>query len=469
MSPQKRTRLPTLAIVGRPNVGKSTLFNWLTRSRNALVLDEPGVTRDRQYGFAKLGRKRIQVIDTGGFVEDAKAQETMALAVNHQVDLALEEADALVVVLDAKSGILPGDEYFVRRLRKAEKPVVFAVNKVDRQQSEAALAPFYALGVEPLVAISAEHHLGMEALAAALDPAFIEAQAQWEREDEEIAQATINLAVVGRPNVGKSTLLNTLVGEERAMVSPVPGTTRDAVDAMLTDEKGIQYRLVDTAGIRRKSKTEGIDGLAVIKSLHAIEDAHLTILVVDLNEGVTEQDSRVAQIVHEKGRGVLIFGNKLDLLKQHSPDLTSDDISESVYRKLPQLSYAPLIMGSALKGVFPRRKFFSHLSRIEKARHLTIPTPELNAYLTQVLRQRSLPFRGGKRLKVYYLTQAIARSEKRGMRPTAPRFVCFVNTVSAVKAEDERFLINSLRKRYEFFGNPIQLEFRERKPIDKNP
>ena len=451
------TKLPLVAIVGRPNVGKSTLFNSLLGKRKNLVLDEPGVTRDLHFEEVFLEKRRILLVDTGGLVEEVKNLSDIQKGIQKHVFSILEEADRVIFLFDGKEGLVSDDYELVSQIRKKGKNVIYVVNKIDSTKHQDLPYGFYELGVE-ILAISAEHKLGLETLKRKIVEQLPEKeQIEESSKSEKLEiQNQIKLAIIGRPNVGKSTLLNQLLGKERALVSNLPGTTRDGVESTLVF-KDIEYQIIDTAGVRKKGKTKGLEGLSVIKTLRAIEKAHLVVLVLDLSQGIREQDCKIASLAHQRGRGVLIFGNKVDLL----PNKKESKIKKEIYARMPFMAYAPILLGSAKNGI-PQSRFFSFLYQIERGRHLYIPTAELNKMMTQALRERPLPVRSGKPLKLHYLTQAVAQGEKRGLRPATPSFICFVNEPKSVHYSDQRYLLNCIRKHYGFLGNPIFLEFREK-------
>ena len=451
-----------IAIVGRPNVGKSTLFNRLLRRRKALVFAEPGITRDRHYGELHLGGHPFVLIDTGGLSESAS--EEMTSGITEQAQEAINEADLLVVLFDGADGPCVGDEYLVDLLRRLDKPKIFVVNKLDTEKKLENLYGFYQLGIDDLLPLSAEHKRGLRELEhkilEVVDAKGLAPPVQKkENAPTPTETAAIRIAVIGRPNVGKSSLMNLLLRQNRSLVTEIPGTTRDAVFSYLKEDN-TTFCFIDTAGVRRKGKTQGVEGLSVIKTIRAIEEAHIVVLVLDLKEGVTEQDCKVAGLAHRRGRGVLIFGNKLDLLPAK---INRRDLIQNTYGRLSFLQYAPLMMGSALKSQFSRKEFFTWVKRIESYRRLQIPTAELNDFIKEKLQDRPLPMRKGKRLKVYYMTQALAHAAKaQRLRPATPSFVVFMNEPDAIHYSDKRFLVNVLRERYEFTGNPIHLDFRKR-------
>jgi GTP-binding protein len=346
---RSRGRLPVLALVGRPNVGKSTLFNRLTHHRGAIVDNLPGVTRDRNYGAAEWYGRRFLVIDTGGF--EPEADTSLKKQVQEQTRLAIEEADAILFLFDGKNGLHPLDRDAVDLLRKVAKPVFFAVNKLDTQAKENGLYEFYALGLEEIFPLSAEHGLGlsevMEQVVAGFPAELKEAEAETETEaetekEEEGEAAPLALAVVGRPNVGKSTLVNCLLGFDRSVVDAQPGTTRDALDTPFTSG-GEPYTLVDTAGIRRKARiADRVERYSVIRSLNSVERGDLVIYLIDGPEGVTSQDAQILAYAAQRGKGLILAVNKWDLMVPGCRDVRT--YSEQVYRKLAFVDFAPVVV-----------------------------------------------------------------------------------------------------------------------------
>ncbi len=437
-------RLPAVAIVGRPNVGKSTLFNRLIGSRKAIVRDTPGVTRDRIHGTCEFGGWRATVIDTGGL--DPTADEPLAAQVRKQVLAAIAEADALVFVVDGREGLTPLDEEVGRLLRRVAKPVLVAVNKVDAHGHEAAAAEAYGLGMDPVLPVSAEHGRGVaeliEALAMRL-PAPSGAAAQ--------EAGPLRIAVVGRPNVGKSSLVNAIAGQDRVVVHAEPGTTRDAVDTLVTVGER-PYVLVDTAGLKRKGRTVGaLDKLAAVMARRSLERADLALVVLDGSEGVTMQDARIAGYAEAAGRAVVLVVNKWDLVgtADRAPELV-----RTLRERLPFLAHAPVVFASA-RAETGLRELFDTIERVGLDYAKEIPTGELNRALTTAVTRRPPAGVHGKTLKIYYGTQT-------GTRP--PTFLLFVNDPAALHFSYERYLVNALRERFGFAGCAVRLRLRRRRP-----
>ena len=437
-------KLQSVVIVGRPNVGKSALFNRLTGTRRSIVTDEPGITRDRIYGAATWEGRAFEVVDTGGLVPDEKA--ALPREILRQAQVAIEAAAQLVLVVDARAGLTPLDAELARLLRRTGKPLAIAANKVDTPQQESLAAPFYELS-HAVYPVSAEHGLGVDMLLDAITHNFPQ------REAVE-AEEAVNVAIIGRPNVGKSTLLNQLAGAERAIVSPEPGTTRDAVDTLLRrGEK--TYRFMDTAGIRRKGKTRLVaEKLSVVMARKHLERADVALLVVDASEGVTSGDATIAGYAEQSGRSVILVLNKWDLALQlaakkdkekSSPRRLLADYEELVRARFKFLDYAPVIFVSALTGE-RTDKLFGLIDRVAEARRRRISTGELNRWLSDVdLDRGTSP--AARKVKIYYVTQASA---------SPPMFVLFTNQAHRLHFSYERFLENQLRERFDFLGTPVR-------------
>jgi GTP-binding protein len=437
-------RLPVVAIVGRPNVGKSTLFNRLIGSRKAIVRDTPGVTRDRIHGTAEFAGWRATVIDTGGL--DPTSGEPLAAQVRAQVLAAIAEADALVFVIDGREGLTPLDEEIARLLRRVSKPVLVAVNKVDARGHEAAAAEAYGLGMDPVLPVSAEHGRGVAELIEAL---AMRLPSPPDSATEEAGP--LRIAVVGRPNVGKSSLVNAIAGQDRVVVHAEPGTTRDAVDTLVTVE-GRPYILVDTAGLRRKGRTEGaLDKLSAVMARRSLERADLALVVIDAGERVTTQDARIAGYAEVAGRAVVLVVNKWDLVgaADRAPELV-----RSLRERLPFLSHAPIVFTSARAGT-GIRDLFETIDRVAVEYAKEISTGELNRALTQAVERRPPAGFHGKTLKIYYGTQTATRP---------PTFLLFVNDPAALHFSYQRYLVSALREKFGLAGSAVQLRLRRRRP-----
>ena len=486
MSAKAQSGMPSVVIVGRPNVGKSTLFNRLTGTRRSIVTDEPGITRDRIYGSGTWRGRAFEVVDTGGIVPDDKA--SIPREILRQAQMAIEAAAALVLVVDARAGVTPLDAELARLLRRSGKPLYIAANKVDMASQESVAAAFYELG-DAVFPLSAEHGLGVDDLLDGVTRDFPEAEV------EEIEEP-VNIAIIGRPNVGKSTLLNRLVGAERAIVSAEPGTTRDAVD-MLVHHGGKTYRLIDTAGIRRKGKTKLVaEKLSVVMARKNLERADLALLLVDAAQGVTSGDATIASYAEQSGRSVIIVMNKWDLALKAmeeaiprrrgadvlptlsvrlgtrsgvpkrggksevalaaegrvDPDKLLQDYENIVRAKLKFLDYAPVIFLSALTGERTGR-LFELIDQVAAARLRRVATGEMNRWLEKVdLDRGTSP--AGRHMKIYYITQAAT---------APPTFVLFTNQARPMHFSYQRFLENQLRAAFDFTGTPLRFNIRLKK------
>ncbi|MGB9405527.1 MAG: ribosome biogenesis GTPase Der [Candidatus Acidiferrales bacterium] len=462
-------KLPSIVIVGRPNVGKSTLFNRLTGTRRSIVTDEPGITRDRIYGTASWDGKPFEVVDTGGIVPDEQAG--IPGEILRQAKLAIENATTVVQVVDARTGPVPLDLELAQLLRRAGKPPVIAANKVDSPQQIPLAAPFYEFS-DQVFPISCEHGFGIDEMLDALTANFVK------REAPEAA-AEINIAIIGRPNVGKSTLLNRLVGEERAIVSPVPGTTRDAVDTVAVRGDHV-YRFLDTAGIRRKGKTTLVaEKLSVIMAKRHLERADIALLIVDSAMGVTSHDATIASYAEESGRSVIVVMNKWDLALelgrkkvetpkkrpprnpdrtagQFRPQMLAQDYEALVRGNLKFLSYAPVVFVSALTGERVE-KLYQLIDKVAEARQRRVSTGELNRWLAEVdLDRGTSP--ASRKIKIYYITQASS---------SPPTFILFTNQTKPLHFSFQRFLENQLRERFHFTGAPIRFIQRLKKRSER--
>lgn len=432
---------PVVAIVGRPNVGKSTLFNRLVQKRLAIEESIAGVTRDRLYGRVDWIGREFWLIDTGGltFAGDKIAQE-----IDHQVQLALDEAHVILFVVDVRSGSLPLDIEVAKYLRKSEKPVILVANKAESADMAADAAEFYRLGLGEPYLTSGAHGLGTGDLLDEVVRLLPEGDLPEENED------MLRVAIIGRPNVGKSSLTNRLAGTERVIVSDIPGTTRDAID-MEVERDGRRYRFVDTAGIRRKSKVEeSVEYYSVLRSIRAAEDADVVLMLIDAIDGVTEQDKRVAGIAHEAGRGLILVVNKWDLVEKD--EKTMDEFRENIRTELAYLTYAPILFISALTGQRVQR-VFELINFVAEQHALRIKTSSLNELLSDAMAITPPPTKKGKQLKIYYLTQ---------LKVKPPLFVIIVNDPELAHFSYMRFIENKLRETYGFEGTPIRMVVRKK-------
>ena len=428
---------PIIAIVGRANVGKSTLFNKLTQSRSAIVNDTPGVTRDRIYGSADMGNRSALIVDTGGV--DVDQNNPIELQVVEQGRWARGEADCVIIVADNQEGLTPYDREMVDEIRKSGKPYVLAVNKVDSPSHHHILPEFNKLGVQYLLPVSAEHGHGLYELietVSRLLPEYVE---------PEVDNNAIRVAVIGKPNVGKSSLINKLLNSERCIVSNIPGTTRDSIDTFL-QANGQDFVLVDTAGIRRKGKTKQVlDKFSVIMALRALDRCDVAILLLDGVEMVTDQDATIAGYALDRGKGCVIIGNKWDLTREK--DITFEAFEDNVRYRLKFMEFAPILTVSAKSGmrvdkILPQaEKVFEEYSR-------RISTGPLNDCFEKAIQRNPMSSYRGKFLKMFYATQ---------IKSKPPTFKCFLNFPEAIHFSYKRYLVNSIRKTFGLIGTPVRL------------
>lgn len=434
---------PIVAIVGRPNVGKSTLFNKLAGKRVSIVEDTPGVTRDRIYAESEWLNHKFTIIDTGGI--EPESSDVIVSQMRRQAELAIEMADVIMLIVDGKHGLTDTDNQVAHILRKSQKQVVLVVNKIDRNALEDNVYEFYNLGIGEPISISASQGLG---LGDMLDEVVAKFPTN-DYEDEE--NEYVRIAMVGRPNVGKSSLINKILGEEKHIVSDIPGTTRDAVDSYIENEHG-KFILVDTAGLRRKSKIkEQIERYSAVRTLAAIENADVCILMIDAVEGVAEQDERIIGYAHEMNKAIMIIVNKWDLIEKD--DKTMNRFKDELRQKLSFLSYASFLFISAKTGQRVH-KVLSMAKECYDNYTKRVKTGVLNEVISKAVMMKEPPIVGLNRLKIYYATQV-------GVKP--PTFVFFVNNTQLLHFSYERYLQNKVRESFDFSGTGIKFEFRERK------
>ncbi len=433
---------PVVAIVGRPNVGKSTLFNRLAGKRIAIIEDTPGVTRDRIYAECEWLNKYYTLIDTGGI--EPNSTDVILSQMRYQAEIAIDTADVILFMVDGKKGITSADREVAEMLRKSFKEVIVVCNKIDKHVNEGNIYEFYELGLGDPLSISASEGLGIGDLLDVVVSKFNDEQ------DTEYDESTIKIAVIGKPNAGKSSLINKIIGEERVIVSNIPGTTRDAIDTYF-EKDNQRYMFIDTAGIRRKSKVnENIERYSVIRSLTAIERSDICLLIIDAVDGVTEQDTKIAGFAHDNGKGMIIVINKWDLIDKDNK--TFKDFIENTMKKLPFLMYAPVIAISALTGQ-RTQKILETVNEVSDSRNLRIATGVLNDIITEAVLMNQPRAVKGKRLKIFYAVQG-------AIKP--PKFIIFVNNKELVHFSYKRYLENKIRESFIYKGTPIIIEFRNR-------
>lgn len=437
------SKLPKLAIVGRPNVGKSALFNRICRKKIAIVDEAEGVTRDRIYYEAEFFGRPFEVIDTGGI--DPRSKGDFNSHIKRQAEIAITEADSIVQVVDGQVGVTPLDTEIAKILLKTKKPLCLAVNKVDAVSQEPLVYPFYQLGISKIVPVSATQNWHIaELLEEALNPLP-------KTEFSEEKNPPLRLAIVGRPNVGKSSLLNYLLNEERTVVSPIPGTTRDSIDVTFTFD-GIPYTLVDTAGIRRKpSEADVVEKFASIRTERAIEEADICLLVLDAQEGLTGQEKRIAHEIEAKGKGCVLLFNKWDLVK----GFRMEHCLQGIEQEAPFLLHCPKLFISALEGRNVD-KIFPEVQRVQKAIAQRITTGQLNKFITSTMQKVHPPMIQGKRLRIYYMTQIDTKP---------PTFLLFVNYPNLMLDTYKKYLINQFREVYDFTGVPVVFHLKGKKKV----
>jgi GTP-binding protein len=437
---------PLVAIVGRPNVGKSTFFNKISGKRISIVEDIPGVTRDRIYADVEWMGRRFTLIDTGGI--DPRSEDVLLVQMRHQAQIAMDMADVICFFVDARAGLTPDDEEVARLLRKTRKPLLLVVNKLDYAGMNDVLFEYYALGLGDPIGISSTNMLGLgdllEEIVKRLPPK--------DMEEQEETEHVLQLAVVGRPNVGKSSLVNKILNQERSMVSDIPGTTRDAIDTRFTGKDGTEYNIIDTAGMRRKRSIEEdtLERYSVLRSIAAIRRCDVALILIDAKDGVTEQDTKIAGMVHEEGKGAIIVVNKWDAVDKDTGTL--ETYRKEVMEALKFMDYAPVLFLSALTG----QRVHTVLEWVDKVWaqcSKRVPTGVLNDVLADAQGALQPPSAGGRRLKIYYATQQSV---------CPPAFVLFVNDETLMHFAYQRYLENHFRKSFGFEGTPLRFILREK-------
>ena len=435
---------PTVAIVGRPNVGKSTFFNYIVGKRVSIVEDTPGVTRDRVYAEGNWRGRSFTLVDTGGI--EPESDDVILSQMREQANLAIAMADVIIFVTDIKQGVTAADHDIALMLKKSKKPVILVCNKADNYgKVPDEIYEFYNLGLGEPYRVSAANAIG---IGDVLDAIYDNLPPVNEGEDDE---EVIKVAIIGKPNVGKSSLVNKILGENRVIVSNIAGTTRDAIDSEFENEYG-KYVFIDTAGIRRKSKvSENLEKYSVMRSLLAVERADVCLLMIDANEGVTEQDTKIAGEAHEAGKGIIIVVNKWDEYEKDNGTL--EQYKKDVYNKLSYISYAPILFISAKTGQRVN-KLFEMINSVASQNALRVSTSVLNQVLNEAIAIVQPPTDKGKRLRLFYMTQASTKP---------PTFVVFVNDKDLFHFSYERYLVNQIRKEFGLVGTPVRIIVREKK------
>ena len=434
---------PTVAIIGKPNVGKSTFFNYIVGSRISIVEDTPGVTRDRVYAETNWRGRNFTVVDTAGV--EPESDDTIISQMREQAKIAIDIADVILFLTDVKQGVTAADQEIAIMLKKSKKPVVLVCNKADNMSRDRnEIYEFYNLGMGEPYPVSAANALGIGDVLDALYENFPE------KNDDEDDDGRIKVAVIGKPNVGKSSLINKILGENRTIVSNIAGTTRDAIDTEYENEYG-KYVLIDTAGIRRKSKvSESIEKFSIMRTLLAIERADVCLMMIDANEGVTDQDAKIAGEAHEAGKGIIIVVNKWDEYEKETGTL--EKYKKDIYAKLSYLSYAPVIFISAKTGQRVD-KLFNMINNVAEQNAMRVSTATLNQVINEAIAIVQPPTDKGKRLKILYGTQVSTKP---------PTFVIFVNNKELFHFSYERYLVNQIRKEFGLEGTPVRIIAREK-------
>ncbi len=458
--------VPVVAIVGRPNVGKSTLFNRLVGFRKAVVHDRPGVTRDRLYEPADLIDRRVLLIDTGGI--EPEPDTDLLSSMRRQSLIAVEEASVIVLVVDGRSGLTPADIEVADLLRRSGKSIVVAVNKIDGHRHDELTSEFWAMGLEPLLGISAAHGRGIYELCEAVierlpeggdeEPGPELSTEGTPIEEADRDEGPVRIAVVGRPNIGKSTLVNALLGEDRHVVDNVAGTTMDPVDSAV-EIGGRPYVLVDTAGVRKKARIDdALERFVSLRAIRSIERCHVVLLMIDGTEGPTDQDARLAQLVNDRGRALVVLINKWDLVKDLE-DIDSRSTVDELERRMPHVVWAPHLFVSAKTGKGLHR-VIATVDRVYGCFDRRIPTSTLNRFLEQAVAAHTPPQRYHHPVRLYYATQTRVRP---------PTFAVFSNTPEGIDQTYQKYLSNRLREAFDFEGTPLRLHFKRRRKLGESP
>ena len=435
---------PVMAIVGRPNVGKSTLFNRIAGKQKAIVIDEPGATRDRNYMDCVYHRKAFTLIDTGGF--EPSSEEKILIQMREQSNLAIEEADVIIFLMDGQQGLTASDMEIARQLRGRDKKVFYVANKVDGNRHQDMLADFYRLGIDEIHAISAQHGRGVDELLSMIvrDFSYIE-------NDHDDQESQIKIAIVGKPNVGKSSLVNKILGRERSIANPAPGTTRDAIDSTVKVH-GKNYLLIDTAGIRRKSKiSQTLEKYSVVQALKSINRCDIALVLIDAEEGMTEQDTKIIGLAHERGKACIVVVNKWDKIKKD--DSTVGKFVKDIKEKVKFLDFAPIIFISAVTGQ-RAPKIFDLINTVYEQYTKRVATSLLNDVIEKSVRKNPIPRYQNRQMHIAYATQT-------DIKP--PTFVLFVSNSKGIHFSYERYIINQIRESFGFDSVPLKLLFRKKR------
>ena len=436
---------PVIAIVGRPNVGKSTLFNRITGKQKAIVIDEPGTTRDRNYMDCVFQDKAFTLIDTGGF--EPASEERILVQMREQSNLAIEEADVIIFLMDGKDGLTPSDIEIAKQLRGKDKNVFYVANKVDGDRHKEMLTDFYRLGIDQFYPISAQHGLGVDELLAIIVRDFPDAAA----DDEDEQDTQIKIAIVGKPNVGKSSLVNRILGKERSIANPTPGTTRDAID-MPVKVHGKHYLLIDTAGIRKKSKiSKTLEKYSVVQALKSINRCDITLVLIDAEEGLTDQDTKIIGLAYERGKACIIVVNKWDKIEKDNS--TVGKFVEDIKNKIKFMDFAPIIFISAVTGQ-RAPKIFELIDKVYDQYTKRIGTSPLNDLVEKSVRKNPMARYSNRQMHISYATQT-------DIKP--PTFVFFVSNTKGIHFSYERYLTNQIRETFGFDSVPLKLVFRKKR------
>lgn len=434
---------PIVAVVGRPNVGKSTIFNKLTGKKISIVEDTPGVTRDRIFGEVEWLNKYFTIIDTGGI--EPESDDIIISQMRNQALLAVDMAHVILFIVDGKSGITPADKEVAEILRKTKKPVILVVNKIDSRSQHDNIYDFYELGLGNPVPVSGANSMGLGDLLDVVVESFPDGM------NTELAEDIIRVAITGKPNAGKSSILNNILGEDRVIVSPIAGTTRDAIDTYLEKDEN-KFLLIDTAGIRRRSKVyENVERFSVIRSMSAVDRADVVLIVVDATEGVTEQDTKIAGIAHDEGKGCIFVVNKWDLIEKDNK--TMGNFTMSIREKFPFMSYAPIVFVSAVTNQ-RIKKILETVVLVSEQQNKRVTTSVLNDVIGEAVMLNQPPSDKGRRLKIYYGTQT-------GVKP--PTFTLFINDKQLTHFSYTRYMENRIRENFGFEGTSIKIEYVQKK------